>query len=81
MRFEPKGPIFELWLEDMMVIKPDIEDKLESLPSFLKFFWGMKVFIQFFYSFEICLINLCCIILVLVNREHAELCPAQKGAL
>ncbi|KAG2235784.1 hypothetical protein INT48_001010 [Thamnidium elegans] len=42
LRFEPKGPIFELWLEDMLYIKPGIDDKLDALPRFLKFFWGMK---------------------------------------
>lgn len=45
LRFEPKGPIFELWLEDILYIKPDIDDKLDTLPRFLKFFWGMKVFV------------------------------------
>ncbi|KAI7891202.1 uncharacterized protein EV154DRAFT_509002 [Mucor mucedo] len=42
LRFEPKGPIFELWLEDTLYIKPDIDDKLDALPRFLKFFWRMK---------------------------------------
>ncbi|KAG1146909.1 hypothetical protein G6F37_004431 [Rhizopus arrhizus] len=42
LRFEPKGPIFELWLEDTLYIKPDIDDKLDALPRFLKFFWGLK---------------------------------------
>ncbi|GAA5802685.1 hypothetical protein HPULCUR_008159 [Helicostylum pulchrum] len=42
LSFEPEGPIYELWLERMMLIKPDVDDKPESLPSFLKFFWGMK---------------------------------------
>ncbi|KAI9481550.1 MAG: hypothetical protein EXX96DRAFT_608234 [Benjaminiella poitrasii] len=42
LRFEPKGPIFELWLEDTLHIKPDIDDKLDALPHFLKFFWSMK---------------------------------------
>ncbi|KAG1471658.1 hypothetical protein G6F56_001993 [Rhizopus delemar] len=43
LRFEPKGPMFELWLEDMLYIKPDIDDKLDALPRFLKFFWGYEV--------------------------------------
>lgn len=34
LRFEPKGPIFELWLEDTLYIKPDIDDKLDALPRF-----------------------------------------------
>ncbi|KAG1489126.1 hypothetical protein G6F48_011629 [Rhizopus delemar] len=42
LRFEPEGPVFELWLEDILYIKPDIDDKLDAFPSFLKFFWGMK---------------------------------------
>ncbi|KAI7899312.1 uncharacterized protein BX663DRAFT_441561 [Cokeromyces recurvatus] len=42
LRFEPKDPIFELWLEDTLYIKPDIDNKLETLPCFLNFFWGMK---------------------------------------
>ncbi|KAI8079023.1 uncharacterized protein B0P05DRAFT_542084 [Gilbertella persicaria] len=32
LRFESKGPIFELWLEDTLHIKPDIDDKLDTLP-------------------------------------------------
>lgn len=45
LRYESKGPIFELWLETMLHIKPEIVDKLESVPAFLNFFWVMKVFI------------------------------------
>ncbi|KAI9263835.1 hypothetical protein EDC94DRAFT_606280 [Helicostylum pulchrum] len=42
LHFEPKGPLFELWLEDSLWIKSDTNDKLEVLPCFSKFFWGMK---------------------------------------
>ncbi|KAG1176736.1 hypothetical protein G6F46_002079 [Rhizopus delemar] len=42
LRFEPEGPVYELWLEDMLLIRPDIEDKLEALPAFINFFWNFK---------------------------------------
>ncbi|KAG2203375.1 hypothetical protein INT47_010073 [Mucor saturninus] len=42
LRFEPKGLIFELRLKDTLYIKPDIDDKLDALPHFLKLFWDMK---------------------------------------
>ncbi|KAI7865861.1 hypothetical protein BDF14DRAFT_1820712 [Spinellus fusiger] len=45
LRFEPKGLIFELWLENTLYTKPGIDDKLDALPRFLKFFWSMKVFV------------------------------------
>ncbi|KAG1323295.1 hypothetical protein G6F62_009748 [Rhizopus arrhizus] len=52
LRFEPKGPIYGLWLEDMLPIKPDIDDKLDTLPSFLRFFWAMKIFVALYCLFE-----------------------------
>ncbi|KAI9258446.1 hypothetical protein EDC94DRAFT_635717 [Helicostylum pulchrum] len=42
LRYEPQGPVFDLWLETTLKIKPDINDKLESLPDYLNFFWVMK---------------------------------------
>ncbi|KAG1471324.1 hypothetical protein G6F56_002193 [Rhizopus delemar] len=39
---QPKSPIYELWLKDTFHIKSDIDDKLRTLPRFLKFFWNMK---------------------------------------
>ncbi|RCH90159.1 hypothetical protein CU097_003960 [Rhizopus azygosporus] len=42
LRFESQGPLFELWLEDTLVIRSHISDKLEALSSFVKFFWRMK---------------------------------------
>ena len=42
LRFEPEGPVYELWLEDMLLIKPDIEDKLEAMPAIINFFWNFK---------------------------------------
>ncbi|ORE03962.1 hypothetical protein BCV72DRAFT_251534 [Rhizopus microsporus var. microsporus] len=32
--FESQGPLFELWFEDTLVIRPHISDKLEALSSF-----------------------------------------------
>lgn len=29
LRFEPEGSMFKLWQENMLVIKPDIDDKLK----------------------------------------------------
>lgn len=52
LRFEPKGPIYGLWLEDMLPIKPDIDDKLDTLPSFLRFFWAMKIFVALYCLFQ-----------------------------
>ncbi|KAG0735324.1 hypothetical protein G6F16_012684 [Rhizopus arrhizus] len=52
LRFEPKGPIYGLWLEDMLPMKPDIDDKLDTLPSFLRFFWAMKIFVALYCLFE-----------------------------
>ncbi|KAG1413349.1 hypothetical protein G6F59_010742 [Rhizopus arrhizus] len=42
LRFEPEGPVYELWLEDMLLIKPDIEDKLEAMPAIINFFWNFE---------------------------------------
>ncbi|KAG1136731.1 hypothetical protein G6F37_011747 [Rhizopus arrhizus] len=42
LRFEPEGPVYKLWLEDMLLIKPDIEDKLEAMPAIINFFWNFK---------------------------------------
>jgi hypothetical protein len=42
LRFEPGGPVYELWLEDMLLIRPDIEDKLEAMPAIINFFWNFK---------------------------------------
>ncbi|RCI00582.1 hypothetical protein CU097_014708 [Rhizopus azygosporus] len=38
----PEETIYELWLEDFLEIKPDIDDKLEAIPNFLQFYWKMK---------------------------------------
>ncbi|CEI95008.1 hypothetical protein RMCBS344292_09209 [Rhizopus microsporus] len=38
----PEENIYELWLEDFLEIKPDINDKLEVIPNFLQFYWKMK---------------------------------------
>lgn len=53
LRFESQGPLFELWLEDTLVIRSHISDKLEALSSFVKFFWRMKVFCQCYCPFEL----------------------------
>ncbi|KAI9475749.1 MAG: hypothetical protein EXX96DRAFT_457602, partial [Benjaminiella poitrasii] len=42
LRYKPEGAMFELWQENALLIKPDIDDKLEALPSFLQFFWSLK---------------------------------------
>ncbi|KAI8387521.1 hypothetical protein BD560DRAFT_320769, partial [Blakeslea trispora] len=46
LRFEQKAQIYELWLEDMLLIKPNFEDKLEALSGFLRFFWAMKCLLR-----------------------------------
>ncbi|KAG1466888.1 hypothetical protein G6F56_004605 [Rhizopus delemar] len=61
LRFEPKGPIYELWLEDTLYIKPDIDDKLDALPRFLNFFWGMK-----------CLLTESILGFAQLKKEHTE---------
>lgn len=45
LRFEPTANLYELWLEDSLEIKPDIADKVETLSGFLRFFWGLKVYV------------------------------------
>ncbi|KAI8091742.1 hypothetical protein BDF21DRAFT_449119 [Thamnidium elegans] len=42
MSFIPDESIYELWLEDILEIKPDIDDKLEAIPNFVQFYWKTK---------------------------------------
>lgn len=35
-------------MEDMFLIEPNIDDKLETLADFLRFFWDMKVFVALY---------------------------------
>ncbi|CEJ02834.1 hypothetical protein RMCBS344292_16828 [Rhizopus microsporus] len=37
-----EGTIYELWLKDLLEIKPDIDDKLEAIPNVLQFCWKKK---------------------------------------
>lgn len=43
LRFEKNASMYELWFEDKLEIKEDLDDKLERVPSFLRFFWTLKV--------------------------------------
>jgi hypothetical protein len=43
LRFEASASLYEFWLEDKLIIKPNIEDKSEALPDFVNFYWNMKV--------------------------------------
>lgn len=38
--------MYELWLEDKLVIKPDIKDKLHAIPNFIQFYWKTKELIK-----------------------------------
>ncbi|CAO3607218.1 unnamed protein product [Mucor hiemalis] len=40
--FVPDESIYELWLEDILEIKPGIDDKLEAIPNFIQFYWKTK---------------------------------------
>ncbi|CEG68183.1 hypothetical protein RMATCC62417_04495 [Rhizopus microsporus] len=60
LRFESQGPLFELWLEDTLVIRPYISDKLEALSSFVKFL-GIK-----------CLLAESVLELKKLKKEHAN---------
>lgn len=42
MSFVPDESIYELWLEDILEIKPSIDDKLEAIPNFIQFYWKTK---------------------------------------
>ncbi|KAG2203447.1 hypothetical protein INT47_008174 [Mucor saturninus] len=42
MSFVPDESIYELWLEDILEIKPSIDDRLEAIPNFIQFYWKTK---------------------------------------
>lgn len=42
MSFVSDESIYELWLEDILEIKPGIDDKLEAIPNFIQFYWKTK---------------------------------------
>lgn len=65
LRFESKGLICELWLEDTLYIEPTIDDKLDALPRFLNFFWGIK-----------CLLTESILGLVQLKKEHSVCNPS-----
>ncbi|KAG1449688.1 hypothetical protein G6F55_010053 [Rhizopus delemar] len=46
LRFESSACLYEFWLEDKLIIKPSIEDKLEALPDFISFYWNMKCLLK-----------------------------------
>ncbi|KAI9470665.1 MAG: hypothetical protein EXX96DRAFT_622871 [Benjaminiella poitrasii] len=38
LRFEPNGSLYELWLDDSLLIQPEFEEKSEALPKFINFY-------------------------------------------
>lgn len=43
LRFEPDGPLCELWLERSLTIDHQFDKKVEFLPSMISFFWSVSV--------------------------------------